>query len=170
MFSFRSWVHYRYNKSLKLSVSPFACFSNYRIIQLKPDETAKPLKEIRFTLAAEWQQAIYGKNHLVFRSALEHRNIESLSSPVLRFRNRIGYKYRLSEKASPGVYNELLLNVSGLNHMHLFDHNRTAATLEIKLSKQAKLDVGYIYIYRLPLNRNSHVREHNLFFNLGWEW
>lgn len=170
MFTFRSWLHYRYSKSLKFSVSPFAYFSNYRIIQTPADETAKPLKEIRFSLAAEWQQVLYRKNLLFFRSALEYRNIEGFTLPVLRLRNRIGYKYRISEKISPGIYNEFLTNVSGLSGPHWFDHNRTAATLEIRLSKQAKVDVGYIYIYRLPLNRNHYAREHVLFLNLGWEW
>lgn len=35
MFTYRNWVHYQHNSAIKFSLSPFAYFSNYKIIQKK---------------------------------------------------------------------------------------------------------------------------------------
>ncbi|WP_240186956.1 DUF2490 domain-containing protein [Pedobacter nanyangensis] len=68
MFTFRNWVHYQHNPNLKFSVSPFAYFSHYRIIQDKPDKEAAPNSEVRFSVAEELQHKIYKRIYLVNRS------------------------------------------------------------------------------------------------------
>jgi hypothetical protein len=59
MFTYRNWVHYQYSKDVKFSVSPFAYFSNYKIIQKQADQTAEPNKEIRFSVAVELQHELF---------------------------------------------------------------------------------------------------------------
>ncbi len=51
MFTFRNWVYYQHNEDVKFSLSPFAYFSNYKIIQKREDENTQPNKEIRFSVA-----------------------------------------------------------------------------------------------------------------------
>src|SRR5690554_7722173 len=51
MFTYRNWLHYQHNEDVKLSLSPFAYFSDYRIIQKQADENTTPNSEIRFSAA-----------------------------------------------------------------------------------------------------------------------
>src|SRR5690606_40999827 len=49
MFTFRNWVHYQHNEDVKLSLSPFAYFSNYKIIQKQSDEVVSPNRDRKST-------------------------------------------------------------------------------------------------------------------------
>lgn len=51
MFTFKNWVHYQHNEDVKFSLSSFAYFPNYKIIQKQADENATPNSEIRFSTA-----------------------------------------------------------------------------------------------------------------------
>jgi light-regulated signal transduction histidine kinase (bacteriophytochrome) len=61
MFTYRIWAHYQHNKDVKFSLSPFAYFSNYKIIQKQTDQTASPISEVRLSAAVELQQNIFKK-------------------------------------------------------------------------------------------------------------
>lgn len=171
MYTFRSWVHYQWRDNVKCSVSPFAYFSNYRIIQSTPDEVATPTREIRGTVAIEIKRPIYKKTTLVLRSAAEYRHWLGGQPDVVRLRNRVGVNYQLSRNMDATVYEELLCNLSGVPPGHLFDHNRAALTIGYKLSTALRLDAGYIYINRLLAAPSTDVvTEHNIFVNLTYRF
>ena len=48
MFSFRTWIYYKQNKDVVYAISPFAYFSNYKIIQKESDAVAKSKNEFAF--------------------------------------------------------------------------------------------------------------------------
>lgn len=167
MFTFRSWVHYQPNAALKFSLSPFAYFTNYKVIQKQADETAKPNKEIRFSAAVEWQHALAKKMYLVNRTAVEYRLFDSISN-IIRFRNRFGFRYNLTEKMKVSVYDELLFNLAGTTTAHFFDHNRVGFDFEYPVSANLKFDIGYIRIVRLPLTSSTKLYENDAFMNFTY--
>ncbi len=168
MYTVRSWVHYQRGKTVRLSVSPLAYFSHYRIIRKQTDERAAPGKEFRISAALEWQYRIAEKIYVVERSALEYRMFESSSSNVTRVRTRTGIRYQFTEKINLDLYNELLLNITGRSLHYFFDHNRVGMNVAYKMSSYFKMDAGYIYISRLPLAGGGLIKENNIFLNLSY--
>jgi hypothetical protein len=166
MFSGRSWVHYQATDNLKLSVSPFAWFSNYRIIQHTADEHTQPGGEVRFTAATEGQYALAGSLYATGRAAAEYRIWQNSQTNVIRTRIRAGLKYEAGKRLSLVAYDELLNNVAGVPQNHVYDHNRIAAGAGLQMKKWLKAEAGYLYIDRLPLTHSSHVYEHNLYMNI----
>lgn len=165
MFTFRNWIHYQYSKNVKFSISPFACFSNYKIIQKQSDEVVTPNNEFRFSGAAEIQHALFQNLFIINRTAIEYRFLEN-SPNITRLRNRLGLRYVITQNLESGIYDELLLNAAGTGNVHFFDHNRTGVDLEYKMSSSLKFDVGYMHITRLPVTNTSYLQEHIIFFNL----
>lgn len=168
MLAFRSWVHYQYNEDVKFSFSPFAYFSNYKIIQKQTDETAQPGNEVRFSAAAELQRRVLKKFYLVNRTAVEYRLFPGDQADVTRFRSRFGGGYDIDRKFRFSVFDELLFNVAGASHDHFFDHNRVGLDLECKVSHDLKFDVGYIHINRLPMATRTTLHENNVVLNLTY--
>ena len=170
MFTYRNWVHYPYSKDVKFSVSPFAYFSNYKIIQKQADQTAEPNKEIRFSAAVELQHELFKSFYITNRNALEYRIFDNNQSDITRFRTRFGGKYELSENLKLGIFDELLLNVSGVITEHFFDQNRIGLNLEYRVLPHLKFDIGYIYLTRLPLTANKiKLCENNIVLNFTYQ-
>lgn len=172
MFTFRNWVHYQHNQNLKFSVSPFAYFSNYRIIQDKADNATAPNNELRVSVAEELQHKIYRPIYLVNRNALEYRIFHNPQPNITRFRTRFGGRYEFSEQLKLTVFDELFVNISGNSASHFTDHNRTGLNIEYNLMPSLKLDVGYIYLVRFSIpspSGNIRIHESNLFLNLTYQ-
>jgi hypothetical protein len=74
MIAYRNWVHYQQNEDLKFSLSPFAYFSNYGIIQEQTDEAAHRSSEIRFSAAVELKHQLFKKFYVMDRTAIEYRS------------------------------------------------------------------------------------------------
>ncbi len=170
MFTLRNWVHYQHNPALKFSISPFAYFSHYKVIQHQTDETAKSGNEIRFSVAAEWQHKLFEKWYIVDRSAAEYRIFNTTQSDVSRFRNRLGIRYDFTEQIKLTVYDELFVNVTGTSNAHFFDHNRIGFNVEYHVLPNLKFDIGYIYIVRQPLAATTKLYENNTFLNLTYQF
>ncbi|MDE1191836.1 MAG: DUF2490 domain-containing protein [Arachidicoccus sp.] len=169
MFTYRSWVHYQHNEDVKVSVSPFAYFSHYRIIQNKTDEIAQPNNEIRFSAAVELQHIIVKKFYVVDRTAIEYRMFDNNQSDITRLRNRFGFRYDFIDKIKLSVFDELLFNLSGTTQHHFFDHDRIGLNLEYTVLPYLKFDIGYIHIARLPLTGTTKLHENNIFLNLTYQ-
>lgn len=167
MFSFRNWIHYQHSAAIKLSVSPFAYFSNYTIIQKQSEETAKPSSEIRFSAVTELQHLIFKKLYIVSRTAIEYRYFESISN-IVRNRNRFDFQYYSTNKLRVNIFDELLLNLIGTKNNHLFDQNRIGIGLEYKVMPTLKFDMGYIHIVRLHVTSGIKLHEDNLFLNMSF--
>lgn len=169
MFTFRTWVHYQHKEGIKFSVSPFAYFTHYRIIQNKTDEPAQPNNEIRFSAAVELQHELFNKFYMVDRTAIEYRMFNNNQSDVTRLRNRFGFRYDFTNKIKLSVFDELLFNVTGTTYEHFFDHNRLGLNLEYIVLPYFKFDIGYIYITRLPLAGTTKLHENNILLNLTFQ-
>ncbi len=166
MLSCRTWVHYQPARGLRLSLSPFAWFSNYRIIQLLSDEHQQPLAELRFTAAAEQQLNITTALTGFGRAGAEYRVWQSSQTNVTRARARIGLRYEVNKRLSVMASDELLVNVAGVKDAHSYDHNRIAAGGQYQLLPSLRAEAGYIYIDRLPLSGSNHLFENNIYLNL----
>ncbi len=168
MFAYRIWLHYQHNEDVSFSVSPFAYFSNYKIIQKQADEIAKPTTEIRFSAAVDMLHNITKKLYLLDRTAIEYRIFDSKQADITRLRNRFGLRYDIHPKLKISVYDELLFNLSGSTQAHFFDHDRLGLNVAYKALSYIKFDVGYIYISRLPLTNTEKLHEHNVFVNMTY--
>lgn len=168
MFAYRSWVHYQPREGLRLSVSPFACFSNYRIIQQQADEGAAPRREIRFSAAVELKHRISRKLYLTERSAIEQRFFDQHQPGMTRLRTRPGFHYDLTGTLRLGIYDELFLHIAGASYSHFFDQNRVGLDLSCKVTPNLKIDAGYLYISRLPLRKATKIYEKNVYLNLAY--
>ncbi len=168
MYTFRSWVHYRLNHDVRFSVSPFAYFYHYKIIQKQADEHAKPTREIRFSAAVDLQHKLFNKVFLLDRTAVEYRTFSESQKKVTRLRAKIGIRYDLNEKFKIALFDEHFLNTGGVTAHHHFDHERQGINVECIPSAQLKVDVGYVHIKRLPLSGNSMLSENNLFLHLTY--
>ncbi|QGN24302.1 DUF2490 domain-containing protein [Elizabethkingia anophelis] len=169
MFTFRNWVHYQHNEDVKFSLSPFAYFSNYKIIQKQADENATPNSEIRFSAAVELQHEIFKRFYIIDRNALEYRIFSNSQSDITRFRARLGFRYDFTDKIKLSLFDELLFNLSGTTQHHFFDHDRLGLNLEYKVLPYLKFDIGYIHITRLPLTSTTKLHENNIFLNLTYQ-
>lgn len=169
LFAIRSWVHYKYNNRIKLSLSPFAYFSNYRIIRQEGDELVKPTSEIRISGAVELQNDLLKQLFLVSRTAIEYRNFDSDQAPVVRLRSRLGLRYDLNEKWKSGIYDELIINAAGVPLEHVFDHNRIGLFLKYNVFKNLDIELSYLYIFRLPIKSMDPLRENNFFLHLSYQ-
>lgn len=170
MFTYRNWVHYQHSDDVKFSVSPFAYFRHYRIIQNHSDETARPNSEVRFSVAVELQHQILNKFYIVDRSAVEYRIFgNNNQSDIIRLRNRFGFRYDFTEKLKLGIFDELLFNLSDTTYHHFFDHDRLGLNVEYKVVPNVKIDIGYMHITRLPLIGTTILHENNIYLNLNYQ-
>lgn len=167
MFSYRNWVHYQHSENIRFSVSPFAYFKHYRIIQNHSDETAKPNSEVRFSMAMELQHQLLERIYLVNRTAVEYRVFNNRQD-ITRLRNRLGVYFGVIERMTAGIFEEPLVNITGVPHKHIFDHNRIGVNLEYKVVPNLKMDLGYMYISRLPLANTTMLYENNFYLNFTY--
>lgn len=169
MFSYRNWVHYQRSKVLKYSVSPFAYFSNYKIIRRKGDDTIKPTHEVRFSAAVEWQPGIMKRLALDNRTAIEYRMPGPGLTDILRLRSRLGLRYTISRKLEADLFEELLINLSGTKTCCFWDQGRVGLDLGCKVIPQLKCNLGYMHITRSPLISTDKFYEKNIFLNLTYK-
>ena len=168
-FSFKNWIHYQHNQNLKFSVSPFAYYSNYHIINSEADERANPNSEVRFSAAMEMNHEIVNRLHITGRTALEYRIFEKHHKDVVRFRNRFGLQYEISNDWKVVSFVEVLVNLSGVPPTHFMDHNRYGGNVEYHPTPNIKLELGYIYISRLPKMNIQKIGENTFFLNLTYQ-
>lgn len=168
MNNYRLWLHYQHSEDVKFSVSPFAYFSNYKIIQDATDNEAKPINEIRFSAALELQHEIFSNLFIMDRTAIEYRSFLNNSNNLTRLRNRLGLRYNLSSKMKLFIFDERLFNVNGVGKHHFFDHERLGFNMQYEVLPKVKLDIGMMHIARMPLKSDVLIKESNLFFNINY--
>lgn len=168
MYTFRTWVYYTQNKDVVYAISPFAYFSNYKIIQKESDAVLKPTNEYRFSASVELQHELANKFFIIDRTSIEYRVFEGNIKNVVRLRNRLAFKYDINSNYNVAIGDEIFINASGTNAQHIFDHNRIFTNFSHKLNSGVKLDIGYIYISRLPQSNIDLIEESNFYLNLTY--
>ena len=168
MYTFRMWVYYKQNIDVVYAISPFAYFSNYKIIQKESDAVAKPTNEYRFSASIELQHELANKFFIVDRTTLEYRVFEGKAENIVRLRNRLAFKYDFNYKFNISIGDEVFINTSGTDVQHIFDHNRLFANFSFKPKPAVKFDIGYIYISRLPKSNADLIKESNFYLNFTY--
>lgn len=168
MYTFRTWIYYKQNKDLIYAISPFAYFSNYKSIQKEVDADAKPTNEYRFTASIELQHELATKLYVVDRTAIEYRVLEGSIENTTRLRNKLAFRYDFNPKYNLAIGDEILINSTGTDAQHMFDHNRIFTNFSYKLNSVIKFDIGYIYISRLTKNAIDLIDESNFYLNFTY--
>ena len=168
MYSFRTWIYYKQNKDVVYAISPFAYFSNYKIIQKESDAVAKPTNEYRFTVSMELQHQLATKFYVVDRTAIEYRVFEGSIENTTRLRNRLVFRYDLNSRYNLAIGDEILVNTTGTDAQHMFDHNRAFSNFSYKPNSAVKFDIGYIYISRLTKSNIDLIDESNFYLNFTY--
>ncbi len=166
MNAIRTMIHYKYNENLQFSISPFAYFSNSKIILAPNDANALPTNEYRISAFIELQQPILKKLFIQNRTGAEYRIFPSAAANVTRIRNRLALRYEANAKFSFMLGDELFVNASGIPALHIFDHNRIILNAGFKPTKNLKLEIGYLHSNRIPKNSNDFIFEENFLFNI----
>jgi hypothetical protein len=170
MYTFRTWIYYKQNKDVVYAISPFAYFSNYKIIQKESDAVAKPTNEYRFTASIELQHQLATKFYIVNRTAIEYRVFEGSIENTTRLRSRLAFRYDFNSKYNLAIGDEILLNTTGTDAQHIFDHNRIFTNFSYKPNAAVKFDIGYIYISRLTKTNLDLIEESNIFLNFTYSF
>ncbi|NBL65147.1 DUF2490 domain-containing protein [Flavobacterium sp. NST-5] len=168
MSAFRTWIYYKQNKDVVYGISPFAYFSNYKSIQKESDAFTKPSTEYRFTASIELQHELATKFYVVDRTAIEYRAFEGAIENTTRLRNRLAFRYDFNPEYNLAMGDEILINSSGTDAQHLFDHNRIFTNFSYKPNSIIKFDIGYIYISRLTKNATDLIDESNFYLNFTY--
>jgi hypothetical protein len=166
--SIRTWIIYQPSKHWQYSISPFAYFYHYPIINQLVDENKPYVNEYRISGAVDYQYEIKQKIYLQNRTGIEYRFFKQPLRDVIRFREKIGIKKDFSSKWSAMLSNELLLNFYGVNKQHFFDHNRVGFLLQYKPLKTMKIEFGYTYISRLQRTAIEYIQENNFILNFTY--
>ena len=164
----RAWIYYKPNKDVVYGISPFAYFSNYKIIQNESDAVSKPSNEYRFCASVELQHELADNFYIVDRTALEYRVFEGTIENVVRLRNRLAFRYDLNSNFNTTIGDEIFINASGTDSQHIFDHDRLFANFSYKLNPSFKFDLGYIYISRLTKSNVDLIDESNIYLNFTY--
>lgn len=168
MYTFRTWLYYKQNKDVVYAISPFAYFSNYKIILKESDAAAKSTNEYRFSASVELQHELANKFFIVDRTAIEYRVFEGDKVNVIRLRNRLAFRYDINLNYNLAIGNEIFINASRTNTLDIFDQNRIFTNFSYKPNLAVKLDIGYIYISRLPQINNNLLEENNIYLNFTY--
>ena len=164
----RTWIYYKQNKDVVYGISPFAYFSNYKIIQKESDAVAKPTNEYRFTASLELQHQLAKNFYVVDRTAIEYRAFEGSIENTTRLRNRLAFRYDFNSNYNVAIGDEILINTTGTDALHIFDQNRIFTNFSYKLNSAVKLDIGYIYISRLPQINLDLIDDNNFYLNFTY--
>lgn len=167
MYAIRMWVFYSKTARITYAFSPFACFSNYKMIEAEGDD-APPTREYRLSAAVEWHKEFLPHYTLSHRTGLEYRIFEGTEPDVTRLRNRLSLRYDLNGQLSLSIGNELFFNLWGTDTRHRFDHDRLLFNVTWKVDHKLKFDLGYIYGSRLTKNNPDIVKEHNVVLQLHY--
>lgn len=168
VYATRTWIYYKQNKDVVYGISPFAYFSNYKIIQKESDAVAKPTKEYRFTASLELQHQLAKNFYVVDRTAIEYRAFEGSIENTTRLRNRLAFRYDFNSNYNVAIGDEILINTTGTDALHIFDQNRIFTNFSYKLNSALKLDIGYIYISRLPQINLDLIDDNNFYLNFTY--
>lgn len=160
--SLRLFVHYRPSAKFSASISPFTWFASSPVIVAPSDAEAPLQHEIRPSILAEWQPTLTNKLSAAARTWIEYRDFQGTPNNLVRFRQRLGLRYRMADKWQLFMANELLLHAYGAEKNQLYDHNRLIFNINYKPNPKWRIELGYMYANRLLRNRMQYIDESNL--------
>jgi hypothetical protein len=106
--------------------------------------------------------------YVVDRTAIEYRAFEGSIENTTRLRNRLAFRYDFNSNYNVAIGDEILINTTGTDALHIFDQNRIFTNFSYKLNSALKLDIGYIYISRLPQINLDLIDDNNFYLNFTY--
>jgi hypothetical protein len=166
--SIRLWGIYKLNEDVQFSISPFAYYKHNAIIK-QPADISKPARtEVRYSMAVDLQHQLVKKLFIIDRTCIEYRDFIG-DKNIIRLRNRLGFKYKLSAKASILLMDEMFFNVRGVSVNHIFDHDRLGLLFSYTPIKNFRIETGYLHITRLPITASETLEEENFIMHLYYK-
>ncbi|WP_448518609.1 DUF2490 domain-containing protein [Rhodoflexus sp.] len=162
MHSIRLFAYWKPSELFSVGISPLAWFTSSPIICTPADADMPRRHEFRPSALAEWQPILADQLTLAIRSWIEYRHFTGLYNDMMRFRQRIGLRYRLDSKWQFVLAEELFINTSGAEQNQRYDHNRLIFNLNYKPMPGWRIELGYVYINRLMRKQMRHIDENNI--------
>jgi hypothetical protein len=160
--SLRLFIHYKPSTKFVATILPFTWFAASPIITAPSDVDAKVQHEFRIAALVEWQPVLNNQFSGALRTWVECRNFQGMPNNLVRFRQRVGFRYRLTDKWQAFLGSELLLHVYGVEKNQLYDHSRLVFNVNYKPNPLCRIELGYMYANRLLRNQMQYIDESNL--------
>jgi hypothetical protein len=168
MNSARVWLHHSMSDGGKWSISPLAYF-RHQPLWLSSEQIKPAITEYRISAAWEYKKALRKWLDISNRSALEMRMFERDYGNILRMRQRIGLNWKCASFVQLTAYYEVLLNTTGVDAQHRFDHDRVGCLMQFRPVTWIKLEGGYVHSHKLPKSADEIINEHNLIIHVYFE-
>jgi hypothetical protein len=160
--SIRLFIHYRPSSEFSASISPFTWFAASPVISAPGDADLSLQHELRPSALVEWQPVFTPGLSAAVRTWIEYRDFQGTPNNLVRFRQRLGLRYRLADKWQAFLADEILLHMHGVANNQRYDHNRLIFNINYKPNPQWRIELGYMYANRLLRNRMQYINESNL--------
>lgn len=165
MSSLRFWTHYQFNDKLIFLISPFAYYENEPVINKESDKTKKSSYENRYAVALEFNQKLTDKLKLQSKTGIEYRDFKNTAPDYFRCREKLSLKYSFNTKFALLGYDEILINTTNSNGLHIFDQNRLGFSLIYNPITMLKLELGYLKIERSQKSISGLLHEKDIVVN-----
>jgi len=158
--SFRPWIHYQFDKNLRVSVSPIGYFGTQEYFAKEDDFLRKPYQELRTTFQVLHHHKMLGERFThTFRHWFEirYRNPFEAENYFAFTRYRMLYRIRYllnkdyyNEKNVIYTYlsNEIMVNYGSNIVYNMFSQNRIQLALGFRVHNSTRLELRYMNRYR----------------------
>lgn len=158
-FSIRPWLHYQFDRNLRVSLSPIAYFGTQEYFAQESDFDREPYRELRTTFQVLHHHKMMGERFThTFRHWFEvrYRNpFEDESFTFTRYRLRYRLRYLInrdyySEKGVLYTYatNEVMVNYGQNIVYNMFSQNRVQVAIGYRIHNSTRIELRYMNRYR----------------------
>ena len=113
-------------------------------------------------IASDWRQSPTGDNGLAIHGTNPKEYALSPDPVPYWVWPEFDSRYNLA------IGDEILVNTTGTDAQHMFDHNRAFSNFSYKPNSTVKFDIGYIYISRLTKSNIDLIDESNFYLNFTY--
>jgi hypothetical protein len=158
--SVRPWIHYQFDKNLRVSISPIAYFGTQEYFAKPEDFDRKPYHELRTTFHATHHHKMMGEKFThSFRHWYEIRYRNPFDEDIFFTFTRYRIRYRLrylinkeyfNEKGVLYTYasNEVMINYGSRIVYNMFSQNRVQLAMGYRVHPSTRIELRYMNRYR----------------------
>lgn len=157
--SVRPWIHYQFDKNLRVSISPLAYFGTQEYFAKPEDFDREPYHELRTTLQVLHHHKMWGERIThTFRHWFEFRYRNPFEDDYFSFtRYRMRYRLRFlinkdyySERNTLYTYlsNEIMVNYGNNIVYNMFSQNRIQLALGYRFHPSSRIELRYMNRFR----------------------
>jgi hypothetical protein len=158
--SVRPWIHYQFDKNLRVSISPIAYFGTQEYFAKEQDFERQPYHELRTTFQVVHQSKMMGEriNHtfrhwfeIRYRNPFDEENYFTFTRYRMRYRLRyLINKDNYNEKNVLYTYvsNEIMVNYGNRIVYNMFSQNRIQLALGYRIHPSTRIEMRYMNRFR----------------------